>query len=125
MFDVQAHALRKKVALIEGAIRLLEPAWKPPKAIPKRRPTHRGRLPVCGVARAGIQALKHAGRSLSPADIVSAVAKEKGLKFADKDDREDFASSITMGMRRYEKRGLIASETAGKGNKRLWRLTLG
>jgi hypothetical protein len=69
--------------------------------------------------------LKRAGKVLDTADIVRTIENEEGLQFSCKKDREDFASCITMAMRRYKKRGLVASEPAGKGTARLWRLTLG
>ena len=125
MLNLQAQKLRVKLGMLDGTIKLFDPRWKPAKGIAKRRPTRQGRLPVGEAARAGIKALKQAGKELSTADIVAAVAKEHDLAFATPKDREDFASCITMAMRRYEKRGLVGSAPAGKGNARLWRLTLG
>lgn len=122
ILERQAHGLRDKLSTLDGAIRLLEPAWKPPKAIAKRRPQYRGRLPQGEAARASLRALKRAGRAMNTGELVAALEAERGLKFSSRKDREDFASSITMAMRRYEAKGLIAAELVGKGTALLWHL---
>ena len=66
--------------------------------------------------------LKAADAPLTTAEVIEAIVKTKSLAFVSRQDREDFTSSIAMALRRYERRGVVTSETA-EGTKRLrWRL---
>lgn len=122
LVEKRADELRHQVAMVEGAIGLLDPGWRAPKVRARRLPTHQGRLPVGDVGREGLRALKRAGKSVTTTDLVAAIAGARGLHFASRKDREDFASSVTMAMRRYEKKGAVASAPVNGSHTLAWRL---
>jgi hypothetical protein len=85
----------------------------------------KGRLPPGETARQSLRALKDAGAPLTTPDIVDFIAKEKVLAFEDRKDREDFASSVAMALRRYERRGLVSCTSIEGTNKLSWALKRG
>lgn len=109
--------LSSMVAAADAAILLFDRHWKAAKAPARRLPKHRGWLPPGEAARASLRALKRAPEALTTADIVSAIASERKLEFPTRQDREDFASSITMAMRRYEAKGIVTSSKVNGANK--------
>jgi len=123
--EARAAEVRAQLATIVGAIRLLEPRWKAPKVGKKRLPVSKGRLPPGEAARQSMRALKDLGSALTTPQIVDFIAKEKGLTFEDRQDREDFASSVAMALRRYERRGLVSCEAIAGTNKLRWSLKRG
>ena len=105
----------------DQAIRLLDPSWQPPKT-PRRPSVFKARLPRGQASQASLRVLKAASAPLTTAEVIEAIVKTKSLAFVSREDREDFTSSIAMALRRYERRGVVTSETA-EGTKRLrWRL---
>lgn len=119
--ESRVAAVREQLQTIVGAIRLLDPQWKPPKVGKGRLPSFKGRLPAGDVSRLSMRALG-AGNALTTTDIVDVIAQERSLTFASRQDREDFASSVAMALRRYERRGLVASESISGTNKLRWTL---
>ena len=123
--EAQANQVRAQLQTVDGAIRLLDPRWKPPKLSKKRLPVQKGRLPPGEAARLSLMALKGVNGGLTTPDIVDGIAKEKSLTFTDRQDREDFASSVAMALRRYQRRGLVTSEPIDGTNKQRWALKRG
>lgn len=116
--------VREQLQTIVSAIRLLDPRWQPPKVGRGRLPSFKGRLPAGDVSRLSMRALG-SGNPLTSAEIVDLIADERSLTFASRQDREDFASSVAMALRRYERRGLVASESIPGTNKLRWALRRG
>src|SRR4051794_24316572 len=71
--------LRADLAHLDGALRLLEPAYKPGAIRPKRRNTKHGRLFVMGeLGRLCLDVLRAAAEPLSTMEIARAVMRTAG-----------------------------------------------
>lgn len=109
---------------LDYALKVVSPEWEPSKRKP-RAPARARRLPRGQVATTCLQVLRKGG-ALSTPEIVQLVARHLSLTFESGDVRDDFASSVTMALRRYERKGLveIIDQDARTGAFR-WRLCTG
>jgi hypothetical protein len=116
--------LESQLGHIDAALKLLDPAFKPPKQRPRKPPKSRRWLPHGDAARLSLAALRQAAKPLTTPDVVAHITKVKNLSFANRVDAEDFASSIAMALRRYAKKGAVEN-VGGPGTHRelSWQLT--
>lgn len=85
-----------------------------------------GALPPVGdVGREGLRALKRAGKSVTTPDLAAAIAAARGRRFANRQDRDDFALSVTMAICHCEQEGAVAFEKAPSRLTRGLRTTAG
>lgn len=112
-----------EVGAIDYALRVLDPAWKPPRNV--ARPSSPTLLPRGAVAQACLQHLRQHGAQWTP-DIARRIAAEHKLALKDKRAEEHFGSSVAMALRRYERQGLVeAVETNPHTQALRWRLRAG
>jgi hypothetical protein len=96
--------LDRELAALEYAIRVVDPEWKPPTRPKKeQRPS---RLPVGVLARDCVAALKQQGELWTP-EVGALVAARRQIQFANRKEQLDFASSVAMSLRRYERQGFL------------------
>ena len=103
---------------------MVEPGWKAPKTLPRlqKRVTA---LPWGKVATGCLEALRRQSE-MSPPELACLIAAQNRLTFVDKKAEQDFASSVAMALRRYERQGLV--EEVGKDERTgalRWRLRTG
>lgn len=116
-------ALDDEIDALDYALRVLDPDWQPPRRISK--PVRQTLLPRGAVAQACLQYLRQSD-ALWTAEVARLIAQRFRLVFEDKRAEQDFASSVAMALRRYERKGLLeivdkdARTTALK-----WRLRAG
>lgn len=116
--------LEAQVGHIDAALKLLDPAFKPPKVGPRKPPRSRHWLPHGDAARLSLAALRQAAKPLPTPDVVAYITKLRNLSFSNRADAEDFASSIAMALRRYQKKGAVEIVGGRGANRELsWRLT--
>lgn len=109
---------------LDYALKVVSPEWEPSKRKP-RAPTRPRRLLRGQVATTCLQVLRRGG-ALSTPEIVRLVAQHLSVTFENTEQRDDFASSVTMALRRYERKGLveIIDQDARTGAFH-WRLSTG
>jgi hypothetical protein len=96
--------LDRELASLDYALRLLDPAWQPPRRTQKaQRPS---RLPPGLLSRDCLSVLKDQGEMWTP-DVVAVIAKRRRVQFVDRKDELDFASAVAMALRRYERKGFL------------------
>lgn len=112
------------LAAVAYALKVVDPEWKAPKALPRPQKRITG-LPRGKVAAGCLEALRRQGE-LSTPELVRLIAAQNRLTFADKQAEQDFASSVAMALRRYERQGLV--EEIGRDERTgalRWRLRTG
>ena len=115
--------LDAEIDALDYALRVVEPSWQPPRHI--RKPAKQTRLPRGAVAQGCLQYLRQHTELWTP-DLAKLIAERYRLTFADKRAEQDFASSVAMALRRYERQGLL--EVIDKDPHTLalkWRLRVG
>lgn len=121
--DLKARltAVEAELTSVAYALKVIDPAWTPPARLPRRQTRITG-LPRGAVAGACLELLRRSAE-LSTPEIAARIAMQHRLKFADSQAELDFASSVAMALRRYERQGLV--EVIGKDERTgalRWRL---
>ena len=94
----------KALDAVSYSVRLLDPDWVPP--VKPRRRLSASRLPRGAVAHDCLMLLRQT-ESLWTPELVERIAKRHRLRFADRQAELDFASSVAMALRRYERKGVL------------------
>jgi hypothetical protein len=113
----ERESLRVRLAEVDAglssvvyALRVLDPAWAPPKVLPRRQ-KRITQLPRGAVASGCLELLRRHGELSTPA-LGRHLAVQHRLRLQDKAAEADFASSVAMALRRYERQGVV--EVVGK-----------
>jgi hypothetical protein len=96
--------LREELRAVDYTIKLLDPHWKAPKKAHK--PVAPRSLEHGQVARTCLEILR-VMPGISTPDLADQVAEECGVTFKTATQREDFASSVAMALRRYQRKGFL------------------
>lgn len=121
----RAQTLRHALNQVDATLRMLDPDFKPSKTKPRKPASSRGWLPHGDAARLSLVALKEAGKPQTTPEVANRVAELGGVKLGNRRDAEDFASSIAMALRRYEKKKMVELVgERGSHHELRWRLTL-
>jgi len=123
--DLKARlaAVEAELTSVGYALKVIDPSWAPPAKLPRRQKRVTG-LPRGAVAGACLEVLRRSPE-LSTPEIAARIAMQHRLRFADSQAELDFASSVAMALRRYERQGLV--EVVGKDERSgalRWRLKL-
>ena len=102
----------QEIVALDYTLQLLEPNWSPPKKI--SRPGCSPRLPRGIVQRTVLQLLR-AKPGIDTTALAELTAKRCNLRLPTKEERQSFASTVAMTLRRYERRGLL--EITGKDSR--------
>ncbi len=109
-----------ELASLDYALRVLDPEWSPPKKVAK--PTKRGPLPRGAVAADCLRFLRQR-ESLWTPELVTLIRHSHKLAFTTRKQADDFASSVTMALRRYERAGALEAVEQDKKTRAIrWRL---
>lgn len=112
--------LDRELDYLDYSLKLLAPDWAPAGKVPKKLKA--SRLPRGVVARDCLHFLKTDGE-LWTGELVARLTQRHHLKFASREDEEDFASAVAMALRRYERQGsLTITERNSKTRALRWRL---
>jgi hypothetical protein len=112
--------LDRELDYLDYSLRLLAPDWSPAAKAPKKPKA--SRLPRGVVARDCLHFLKTEGE-LWTRELVSRLTQRHHLKFATREDEEDFASAVAMALRRYERQGAVEiTQKDAKTRALRWRL---
>lgn len=115
--------LDDEIEALDYALRVLDPDWQPPRRISK--PVRQTLLPRGAVAQGCLQYLRQ-HEALWTADVARLLAERFRLTFDDKRAEQDFASSVAMALRRYERQGLLEVVDRDSRTAALkWRLRTG
>jgi hypothetical protein len=100
----RANTIEEELQALDYAITLIEPSWRPPDRA--SRPGRAHRLPFGKITSETLGAVRDrpGANSLELADIVAARCK---VKLPTETDRKDFSKSVTVALRRFERRGLL------------------
>lgn len=110
----------REVAALDYALKLLDPEWKAPKKVAV--PFKRGPLPRGAVAAWCLRLLRQYGELWTP-EVVRHIVDANRLRFDSRRASEDFASSVAMALRRYERAGAVEEVGLDPRNQaRRWRL---
>lgn len=104
--------IETELQALDFALKVVSPTWAPPKRV--SRPQKRTLLPRGQVASTCLQLLRKHGEMPTP-ELARVIATQFSLKFADKAAEQDFASSVAMALRRYQRQGIV--EVVGKDEK--------
>ncbi len=123
----ERHALTSRLTEVERelqsldyALRVLDPEWAPPKKV--AAPMKRGPLPRGAVAAGCLRFLRQREVLWTP-DLAQLIRDSNRLAFATRKQADDFASSVAMALRRYERVGVVeAVEQDPKTRAIRWRL---
>jgi hypothetical protein len=107
--EARAARVRQELAALDYTMRLLDPTWKAPRKAHK--PVISRGLRYGDIARTCLSILRDMPGLATPV-LADYVAEERGVRLTTQTAREDFASSVAMALRRYERKGLL--EIAGK-----------
>jgi hypothetical protein len=102
--QARARVIEEELRALDYAISVVAPAWKPAKRA--RRPQRSHRLPKGQITSETLKALQERPGIGTP-ELADIVAARCTLKFATQTEREDFASSVAMALRRFERRGVL------------------
>lgn len=102
----------QEIAALDYTLQLLEPNWSPPKKA--SRPGCSPRLPRGIVQRTVLQLLR-VQPGIDTTALAELTAKRCNLRLPTKEERQSFASTVAMTLRRYERRGLL--EITGKDSR--------
>lgn len=103
----RVQELRHSLGQVDATLRLLDPYYKPSQTKPRKPATSRGWLPHGDAARLCLVVLKEAGKPMTTPEVANCIAQTRDLKLKSRRDSEDFASSIAMALRRYEKKKVV------------------
>jgi hypothetical protein len=106
--EVRITQVREGLRALDYSIKLLDPAWKPRKV---HKPMISRGLRSGAIARACLSVLREMPGLATPV-LADQVAEECGVTLDTAAAREDFASSVAMALRPYERKGLL--EITGK-----------
>jgi hypothetical protein len=107
--EARTVQVRQELAALDYTMRLLDPAWKAPRKA--HRPMISRGLRHGDIARTCLSILRDMPGLATPV-LADYVAEERGVRLTTQTERENFASSVAMALRRYERKGLL--EIAGK-----------
>lgn len=113
--------LREELRAVDYTLKLLDPQWKPP--MKPHKPSARRALEHGQIARTCLEILR-VMPGISTPELADQVAEECKVTFKTPVAREDFASSVAMALRRYQRKGLL--EVVGEHPKTgalKWRYT--
>lgn len=111
--------LDRELDYLDYSLRLLAPDWSPAAKQAKKL---KARMPRGVLSRDCLHFLKREGELWTP-ELVTRLAQRHHLKFATREEEQDFASAVAMALRRYERQGAL--EVVGKDGKTQalrWRL---
>jgi hypothetical protein len=115
--------LDAEVDALDYALRVIDPEWVPPRRISK--PGRQTLLPRGAVAQSCLQYLRQHAALWTP-ELAKLIATRFKLVFEGKQAEQDFASSVAMALRRYERQGLLeVVETDPRTTALKWRLRTG
>lgn len=121
----RAQELRHALGQVDATLRLLDPNYKPSQTKPRKPATSRGWLPHGDAARLCLVVLKEGGKSMTTPEVANRIAEMRNLRFKSRRDSEDFASSIAMALRRYEKKKVVKMVgQRGPHQEYRWQLTV-
>jgi hypothetical protein len=112
--------LDRELDYLDYSLRLIAPDWAPAEKRAKKLKA--SRLPRGVLSRDCLHFLKADGELWTP-ELVYRLAQRHHLKFANREEEQDFASAVAMALRRYERQGAL--QVAGKDSKTQalrWRL---
>ena len=107
--EARTSQVRQELAALDYSMRLLDPVWKAPSKAHK--PMISRGLRHGDIARTCLSILRDMPGLATP-ELADYVAEERGVRLTTQTEREDFASSVAMALRRYERKGLL--QIAGK-----------
>lgn len=114
--------LDDEIKALDYALRVLDPGWQPPRRVWK--PARQTMLPRGAVAQSCLQLLRTHGDLWTP-DLATLIASRYQLQFDGKRAEQDFASSVAMALRRYERQGLLEVVEKSPSTSALkWRLRI-
>lgn len=115
--------LDRELDYLNYSLKLLAPVWTPAAKVPRKLKA--SRLPRGAVARDCLHFLRTDGE-LWTSELVGRLTQRHHLKFASREDEEDFASAVAMAFRRYERQGSVTiTERNAKTRALRWQLTGG
>jgi hypothetical protein len=115
--------LDRELHYLDYSLQLVSPDWAPAARPVKKLKA--SRLPRGVLSRECLHLLKTDGE-LWTRELVSRLAERHHLKFAKREEQEDFASAVAMALRRYERQGVLEVVTKDAKTQALrWRLQLG
>ena len=120
----RARELEVQLSHLDAALMILNPDFKPSQLkLRKPRRSHNV-LPHGDAARAALIVLRQATKPLTTPEVIAGIIKLQGITFGSHSDARDFASSIGVTLRRYEKKGAV-EVVGGRGAHReiVWQLT--
>jgi len=102
--QVRARAIDEELRGLDFAIRILAPSWKPPKRA--WRPHRPRRLPKGKITTEALKTLQERP-GISTPELADLVATRCAVTLATRTERQDFASSVAMALRKFERRGVL------------------
>jgi hypothetical protein len=96
--------LREELRAVDYTLKLLDPQWRPPRK--PHKPAARRVLEHGQIARTCLEILR-VMPGISTPELADQVAEECEVTFKTPVAREDFASSVAMALRRYQRKGLL------------------
>lgn len=112
----------EELRALDYALRVMSPAYIPSKKTLQRRKA--SRLVRGAVSEGCLQYLRRDREATSPA-IAAEIARVNRVSFRSKAEEQDFASTVTMSLRRLEKSGVVESRGRDEISRALrWRLKL-
>ena len=105
-----------ELAAVVYALKVVEPQWKAPKALPRAQQRVTA-LAWGKVATGCLEALRRQDELGTP-ELVRILVLQNRLTFPERKAELDFASSVAMALRRYERQGLV--EEVGCVFQRSW-----
>jgi hypothetical protein len=111
--------LRAQLAVLDSAIAILSPGWKPPTGPVRRRPVKvkegaSGAVARADVAGESVRMLKQARTPMTTTEIAEVIAKAHGVPFTDRADRKRLTSGVLSALRRFQKKGLAVVHQGDK-----------
>lgn len=111
-----------EVDALDYSLRVVDPDWQPPSRVSK--PCAQTRLPRGAVAQGCLQYLRSHGELWAPA-LAKLLSDRYRLVFDDRRAEQDFASSVAVALRRYERKGIVeVVEKNEQTNALRWRLRI-
>lgn len=104
--------VEQALSALDYSIKVVAPSWTPPRKV--SAPAKKTLLPRGSVAKACLQFLRQR-QELSTPELVQLVAAKHHLTFSDRRAEQDFASSVAMALRRYERQGVL--QVVGKDER--------
>ena len=102
--QARVRTVEEELRALDFAITVVEPSWKPPKRA--RRPPRPYRLAKGKITAETLRTLKERP-GISTPELAGIVATRCSVELPTVTEREDFASSVAMALRRFERRGVL------------------